>query len=580
MGPALTSLTAALYKSKSRLGEAGFAKHSGNLRAVLQILSPEEKLRFALLILCDTLISIIDIFSLALLLWIVQFYIQPPEKTSLSFLPQWLVSRDSVALIALFFFVFSLKNLAAFFVSRSQHNFNAGVAVRISENALTAYQNGAFKDFTNMDSSVHVRKIGYQPFDFCLYLLSGIQQIITQSFLILLATIAILVFNARLFFFLLVILLPPVITIFYFIKKHLTRTKEHLRHSNQKSLQYLMDALKGYVEGNIYKKNNFFIQRFIQQRHRFSRYLFQSLSIQTLPGRLIEIFAVLGLFLLIIIARWTENGNPEALLTIGAFMAAAYKIIPGMVRIINVSGQIKTHEFPITELLLDTNSVSQDVKQPTSIQSLRFSRVHFQFGNLPVLNELSFTVEKGDFMCLFGKSGKGKTTTFNLLLGFLSPQHGQILINDALVTARDVRNYWPNMAYVKQQSFFIHDTVLRNITLQEEEHNEEKLQEAVAASGLADLIEAWPEGLYKIITENGKNISGGQQQRIALARALYTEADLILLDEPFNELDEPSEWSLLQHLKELADSGKIVILITHNKNALGFCNKTVSLDSD
>ena len=80
-----------------------------------------------------------------------------------------------------------------------------------------------------------------------------------------------------------------------------------------------------------------------------------------------------------------------------------------------------------------------------------------------------------------------------------------------------------------------------------------------------------------MITENGKNISGGQQQRIAIARALYKDADLVLLDEPFNELDEASVVSILGHFREMADAGKIVILVTHDKLSLSYCNKIISL---
>ncbi len=98
-------------------------------------------------------------------------------------------------------------------------------------------------------------------------------------------------------------------------------------------------------------------------------------------------------------------------------------------------------------------------------------------------------------------------------------------------------------------------------------------------SGLEELIKKFPEGHEKIITENGKNISGGQQQRIAIARALYKNAGLIILDEPFNELDEEATNSLLQHFKELAAAGKSVVMITHDKKSLSYCNKIVSLDA-
>ena len=114
--------------------------------------------------------------------------------------------------------------------------------------------------------------------------------------------------------------------------------------------------------------------------------------------------------------------------------------------------------------------------------------------------------------------------------------------------------------------------------MKEEGYDREKLAYAIRTSGLNELILSSTEGLNKIITENGKNISGGQQQRIAIARALYKNAEVILLDEPFNELDETSAISILSHLKELAGSGKIVILVTHDKLSLSYCNKIISLD--
>jgi ABC-type transport system involved in cytochrome bd biosynthesis fused ATPase/permease subunit len=179
---------------------------------------------------------------------------------------------------------------------------------------------------------------------------------------------------------------------------------------------------------------------------------------------------------------------------------------------------------------------------------------------------------------LTGRSGKGKTTILNLVLGFLAPDQGTISINNKELRKNELKKYWPSISYVRQQSFLIHDTVLRNITLEEDKYDKEKLDTALKISGLDELLLTYEEGLQKIITENGKNISGGQQQRIALARALYKDADLILLDEPFNELDETSEILMLEHFRELAKKGKIVIMITHDKKSLSYCTKTISLD--
>jgi ABC-type bacteriocin/lantibiotic exporter with double-glycine peptidase domain len=546
------------------------------LKDTWTVLEKKEKKRFVVLGILDIIISIVDILSLALLLWIIKFYIQPGQN-NFSFLPGWLANQNSISFIAIFFFLFGIKNIAAFFITNAQYKFIGGVAVRISRNNLSNYQQGEFEDFINIDSSIHIRKISIQPFEFCQYILSGIQQIITQSFLIILTITAIILFNAKLFLLLLLILLPPVVLVFYIIKKRLAVAKTQIRISNERSFQHLLDALKGYVEANIYDRNEFFMKRFIKQRRKFSGYLFDSLALQSMPSRIIEIFAVLGLFILIAIAKWTGNNNSTALITVGAFMAAAYKIIPGIVKLINVTGQIRAYEYSITDIL-EKKETKNEKKSRIAIHSLQLKNIGFHYKELLVLNNFNLSLEKGDFLGITGESGKGKTTILNLLLGFLTPERGEIFINDVRVNKETIKKYWFSISYVRQQSFFIYDTVLRNITLAEEEYDKNNLALALSVSGVKELTERFPEGLDKMITENGKNISGGQQQRIALARAVYKNADLILLDEPFNELDDASSIALLEHFNELTKTGKMVIMITHDKQSLSYCNKIISLD--
>ncbi len=541
------------------------------------ILDRKEKRQFTVLSLLDVIISVLDILSLALLLWIVQFYIQPQSAAS-HFLPSWISRRDSLSFIGIFFILFGLKNVSAYLITRAEFTFIGNVAVRLSRNNLANYQNGSYEDFVHIDSSVLIRKISLQPFEFCQFILSGIQQIITQTFLILLAIVAILLFNAKIFLLLLLILLPPVVLVFYVIKRRLTVAKSQIRSSNERSYQHLLDALKGYVEANVYGKNEFFLERFIGQRRKFSQYLFDSLALQNMPSRIIEIFAILGLFILIAIAHWTSANNSNALITVGAFMAAAYKIIPGIVKLINITGQIRAYEYSLNEILPAAHVTPNNNGSRDSIQSLELKNVSFRYQDLPVLHQFNLEVTQGDFLAITGESGKGKTTILNLVLGFLAPENGEILINNVSKSAAELRSFWPCISYVKQQSFLIHDTITRNISFQEESFDKPKLDCSIEISGVNGLIKIFPEGLDKVITENGKNISGGQQQRIALARAAYKDADLILLDEPFNELDEQSTEHLLKHFKKLAQSGKLIIMVTHDKQSLDYCNKIISLD--
>src|SRR4029079_19278885 len=97
-------------------------------------------------------------------------------------------------------------------------------------------------------------------------------------------------------------------------------------------------------------------------------------------------------------------------------------------------------------------------KQSELIHTIEVRNLNFQYADNNVIRDFSLSIKKGDFIGITGKSGKGKTTIFNLLLGFLSPSNGEILINNSFVSVKEIKNYWPQISYVRQQSFFIHDT--------------------------------------------------------------------------------------------------------------------------
>lgn len=550
------------------------------VKNILAVLTTKEKQHFLRLTVLDIVVSILDIVFLASLLLIIQFYIQPDPGSKISFLPDWLRDQHSAWLIGIFLLLFSLKNTAAFYLSRAHFNFINGVACRISARNLSNYQQAPFSEFVYTDSSVYLRNICYQPFEFAQYMLAGMQQLITQISLMLVTLLAIIIFNVKIFLLLLVLLLPPVLLVFWLIKKRMSSTKKSIQQNNELSFRYVLDALKGYVESNIYNRNHFFLNRFLKARSLFSKALFDSLALQSLPGRIIEIIAVLGLCILVIITGWLGSNN-NMLLTIGAFMAAAYKLIPGMVKVINTSGQMKTYELSLDNLER-ANSAGSEGSLQAPVEELRtveMKNLHFTYNGMPVLENFSMSINPGDFIGMIGRSGQGKTTVINILLGFLQAGSGDICINGKPVKGDAVKQYWPGIAYLRQQSFLINDTITRNITLEETVHDSENLETAMRLSGIEELLQSFPEGKEKVITENGKNISGGQQQRIGIARALYKNARLILLDEPFNELDAASTALLLKHFKELTDSGKAVLMITHDQNSLAYCNKIISLDA-
>ena len=544
------------------------------LRNTLSILTADERKRLGVFIILNVFISLIDIASLALLVLLISFYTGSGQQVIFSAHMRWLLDTGSIVPISVFLLLFVLKSLFGYLLLDAQFRYVYSVASRISRFNLLKYLDGNYSDYVHHDSSVNVRKILHQPIEFCHYVLAGIQQIITESILSFFTIIAILAFNARLFLLLSLILLPPVVIIAWFTKRKLKHARAQAKTTSEKTLQHLHEALAGYIESNIYDKCDFFADRFSVFQRRMTRHLADIQTTQGAPARLIEVFAVLGLFLLILANRFSDNTTAVEIINIGAFMAAAYKIIPGIVKISNISGQMKTYEYTINDLLQSKRPERQKSRMPVRIDSVVFDQVCFNRHGGTILDNFEFAIGKGDFVGISGPSGKGKTTFVNLLLGFVSQTEGEILVNGDAVTAAERQLFWKDISYVQQRPFLIHDTVSANIALSDVNIDIERMREVINTVGLNDFIGAFPEGLNKIVTESGKNVSGGQRQRISIARALYKDAGLIILDEPFSELDAASEEHLLGSLQQLQQRGKMIIMITHNKDSLKYCNKT------
>ncbi len=540
----------------------------------INVLSSKERKTLWTLTVSNLIISLLDIASLALLIFIVGIYAGQVTASSFANLPNWVSDRTSLTLILVFVAFFVTKNTAGYLISQYQYRFVYKVATRISKEQLSKFLEGSYKDYVEIDSAVLIRRISQQPIEFCHYVLAGLQQIFTEIVLSLFTIIAILLFNAKLFLLVSVLMLPPILIIALFTKRRLRSARENIKSSSELSLQHLKEALAGFVESNIYDKNGFFTNRYAIYQERLNSYLSQLQGTQSISSRLIEIFAVLGLTILIVLSHY-GNMALTNIISIGAFTAAAYKLIPGLVRVSNLSGQVKTYAFTLAGLNASDNS--RNAKDKTVIDSIQVKGLQFSYDGSRLIDGLNFSLQKGDLAIIKGRSGAGKTSLVHLLLGLLQMDTGEIMVNSKLVETAELSNFWSSIAYVKQQSFLIHDTVLENIVMGAEADTE-RLNRICKLTGVDDMLKEL--GRETIITENGKNISGGQRQRIAFARALYKDTDVVILDEPFNELDAASERMMLEELKRMAGNGKIVLLITHNAMGEQYANKIIELNNE
>ncbi len=541
------------------------------LKNILQQLLPQERKIFFLFAAADMVIAILDIAMLVLLLALADLYIHQGRSTA-AFFQQLFQGTQMVTAALLLLAMFIIKNAAAYYVIAAQYRFVYAVASRLSEKKCLQFLEGSYHDYVNTDAAVYIRQISQQPVEFAHYVLNGWQHVITQLLLLFFTASAIIAYNPTVFLLLVILLLPPVILIAWYTRKKIRRVRGVVKDTGAISLQYVKEALAGFVESKLYGKEAFFTKRYAERQQQLNRHLAALQSVQAIPSRLMELAVVAG-FVLLVIASGISSRFSLEFFAVGAFMAAAYKIIPGAVKIMNHAALIKTYSYTLEQ---PAASALKHLPVEQVLQKIEVKNISFGYQQ-PLLQQFSCSLQPGDLAGISTASGKGKTTLVNVLLGFEEAQSGEIFFNDKPVTATERMQHRTGIAYVKQQPFLIHDTVEQNITLDGTVH-EERLRRAVAAAGIDTWLAGSANNLQFVITENGKNISGGQRQRIAIARALYKNAGVIILDEPFSEMDSCAEKKLLDYFSQLAATGKIILLITHNKASLSCCNKIIWAD--
>jgi ABC-type bacteriocin/lantibiotic exporter with double-glycine peptidase domain len=217
---------------------------------------------------------------------------------------------------------------------------------------------------------------------------------------------------------------------------------------------------------------------------------------------------------------------------------------------------------------------------PSLLSPIEFKQVYFSYNQEQwVLRDINVVINSGDWIALTGENGIGKTSLISLLLGFYLPNQGDILFNGHSIKELNLQQLRQKIAYVPQSPMIIQGTVLDNICYGIDDIHPDRVRRAAENAKFTEIMHFFPDGLDTQIEENGTNLSAGQKQSLALARALYQEADLFLMDEPTSSIDQSLEASIISSLKKILQ-GKTVILISHHPNITAYCQRRFILNQN
>lgn len=350
-------------------------------------------------------------------------------------------------------------------------------------------------------------------------------------------------------------------------------------------MRILKDSSSGIREVILNQVRPIFIKNFSNSDSLLRKSQAMNSFIASSPRLLIELLAIIILSLAAFIYTSKSVSNIGTLPYIAMVIFAAQRLLPIMQQIYLSWASIQGAKANVEDTLdfYDKLHKNDNLLKKVSINfkhSIVFKNVSFKFFNgKQAINSINFKINKGEKIGIIGKTGSGKSTILNLLLGLIEPSDGEILIDNKILNKKSASNWQSKISSVSQNMFFLDDSIKNNITfnLEKKKISKNKLDHSIKASELKNFIDTLEKGQDTVIGEDGSRLSGGQKQRIAIARAIYKDSEVLILDEITSALDQITEDKIMNSIYKLVD--KTVIIVSHKPQSLKKCNKIIKIDN-
>lgn len=364
--------------------------------------------------------------------------------------------------------------------------------------------------------------------------------------------------------------------------------REELISEQTKSVYQGLHAVK---ETKVVGKESYFLNIFKDINNRAIDNEMKSLFYARLPSHLTEITVIISIIMISVTVLLDTAGNVAlSMSSLGVLAAIAFRLAPIMNRTISSLQTMNNNLHSMQSLFVEIDrlkelnfiSINRDeIPKLPFRQTLELKDVSFKYprGKNYTLTQLNLKIEHGEFVGFVGSSGAGKTTLVDIILGLLVPQHGQILVDGIAVSDINRNNWQKNIGYVPQNVYTGEGSIAENIAfgIERNKIDQQKLNKVIEDVKLTDYVRELEEGLEFNIGEGGKNLSGGQRQRLGIARALYLEADVMVLDEATASLDVPTEVEISNAINRIRKD-KTVIVIAHRLSTVFDADKIVFMD--
>lgn len=491
-----------------------------------------------------------------------------------------LISAVMVAMVL----IYVVRSLFLFWSLWIQKGFSASVSGRLSQSLFSIYLRQPYMFHLQRNSSTLMRNAknatsvvtcGVDPF--LVLLTDGLVAIAMFALLIAVEPVGTLA-----------VLLVFGLSTFVFqrtTRRRIDNWGYQVDYHETKILQHLQEGFGGAKDVKVLGRENEFLSQ-------HEKHLGESIRINriynvilTLPRSFMEIITIVGLCLLVVsmVVRGRELADIVPIL--GLFAAAAFRVMPSINRLLMATQTLIFNRSIIAsvykDFLLDSPD-SLSLKSETKFATqLELTDVSFKYPTAATasLQNVSLVVKRGEAVGFVGPSGAGKSTLVDVILGLFAPTSGVVKV-DGQDVQQNLRNWQNQIGYVPQAIYLTDDTLRRNVAfgLNDENIDDNLVRNAIRLAQLEEFVATLPEKLETVVGERGVRLSGGQRQRIGIARALYHNPSVLVLDEATSSLDTPTEHGVMQAVQALQGS-KTVLIVAHRLSTVEYCDRLYKIEN-
>jgi ABC-type multidrug transport system fused ATPase/permease subunit len=559
-----------------------------NIKTFFYFLNTAQKKKITFVIINLIIQSILEMFGISMVIPVL-IIILDPEKFQFGFLSilglnkKELIFFISISIITFFI----IKSIYLYFINKLTFDFAYEVEASLKNNVFSNYIKMEYEDVKLLKTSKLINDLTIN-----LKLLTGHFTIpllvLASETMILLSVLSFLFWYSQTGFLILFFFAFFTTVFFSFFLGNFIKNLGKNRDRVENSLIGIIQNGIGSIKiSKLYNLQDKFIRQF-SLLNNHSTILYSKFStLNQIPRYLLELC---GFFLILFITFYFKISGMntfELVSTIGLFAAAGFKFIPSINRIILAMQQIKFSSSILSSIEEIINHIKNDLKKVNDnlhieridkFEQIEFKEIFFKFTKSDnfVLNNLEFILNKNETVGIMGISGVGKSTFLDIFTGLLRPTSGKILVNNKEIILNN-SSWKDHIGYVPQNTYLFEGTLLENIVLNEElkNINLESVKRVIKFTKLDSLTDSNSLGIHMML--GSTQLSGGQIQKIGLARALYRNPNILILDEPTSSLDSETEDLIISSLNDLKNITKLIV--SHKKTTLKYCSKILRLNN-